>query len=131
MTSTFGTGSASFVISPGGTKISYALHLADISVSGITAVQLHFGAPDVEGRAIFTLISGPFISPLVGTLTAADLEQIAATEGINTLPTPSRRCVTGIPISMFTRRRISEEKSGARLSKPLPHSPSFKLKFSP
>lgn len=81
---TLATGSATFVISPGQTEISYTLHIADIGITGITAVQLHFGAPGAEGRALFTLTSSPFVSPLVGKLTAADLEQIAATEGINT-----------------------------------------------
>lgn len=82
---TLATGSATFVINPGGTEIAYMLNVsADIGVSKIAAVQLHFGAPGAEGRALFTLTTSPFISPLVGKLIAADLEQIAATEGINT-----------------------------------------------
>lgn len=81
---TLATGSATFVISPAGTEIAYMLHVADIGISGITAAQIHFGSPGAEGRALFTLTTNPFISPLVGKLTAADLEQIAATEGINT-----------------------------------------------
>ncbi|MCG3117198.1 MAG: CHRD domain-containing protein, partial [Candidatus Manganitrophus sp. SA1] len=81
---TLATGSATLVISPGQTEISYTLHIADIGITGITAVQLHFGAPGAEGRALFTLTSSPFVSPLTGKLTAADLERIAATEGINT-----------------------------------------------
>ncbi len=81
---TLGAGSATFAINPGGTEISYTLHIADIGISGITAVQIHFGARGEEGRALFTLTSSPFVSPLTGKLTAADLERIAATEGINT-----------------------------------------------
>lgn len=81
---TLATGSATFVISPAGTEIAYMLHVADIGINGITAAQIHFGSPGAEGRALFTLTTNPFISPLVGKLTAADLEQIAATEGINT-----------------------------------------------
>ncbi|NKE72419.1 CHRD domain-containing protein [Nitrospiraceae bacterium HYJII51-Mn-bac16s-1-B09] len=81
---TLATGSATFVISPGQNEISYTLHVADIGISGVTAVQIHFGTPGAEGRALFTLTSNSFVSPLVGKLTAADLEPIASTEGINT-----------------------------------------------
>lgn len=81
---TLATGSVSFVISPGQTEITYTLHVADIGINGITAVQIHFGARGAEGRALFTLTTSTFVSPLVGKLTAADLDRIAATEGINT-----------------------------------------------
>ncbi|MCG3113844.1 MAG: CHRD domain-containing protein [Candidatus Manganitrophus sp. SB1] len=81
---TSATGSATFIISPGQTEITYTLSVSDLGFREITAVQIHLASRGQGGGAVLsTLTASSFISPLTGRLTPSDLE-------------PSARLVAGI-----------------------------------
>lgn len=68
---TAATGTVTLVITrnPGG--VSYTITTA--SLGTVTGVQIRLGAPGENGPAIFTIASGPIVSPLTGTLTGFDM----------------------------------------------------------
>lgn len=75
---TTGTASATFVLSPDGSTIDYAITYSGLTGT-LSAAHIHLGAAGANGGVMLPLAAGP--SPMVGTLTAADL---VATGGVTT-----------------------------------------------
>ncbi|MDC4206296.1 MAG: CHRD domain-containing protein [Candidatus Manganitrophus sp.] len=71
-------GSATFVINPGGTEISFTVATSDLNVSTVTATHIHFAAPDGSDPILFSLPSSGFVSPLSGKITSANLGPLAS-----------------------------------------------------
>lgn len=71
-------GSATFVISPGGTEVSYMVATSDLNVSTVTATHIHFAASDGSDPILFSLPSSGFVSPLNGKVTNANLGPLAS-----------------------------------------------------
>lgn len=69
---TFGQGTASFFVPSDRQSLRYDLSFTNLN--GVTAADLHAGPPGVDGPVVFSLSPQPFVSPLSGTLTAADLQ---------------------------------------------------------
>lgn len=71
-------GSATFVISPGGTEVSFTVATSDLNVSTVTATHIHFAASDGSDPILFSLPSSGFVSPLNGKVTSANLGATAS-----------------------------------------------------
>ena len=69
---TAGSGQATLTLDDDRTELTVALQVANLSTP-ITAAHIHVGSAAVAGPIIFSLATGAFTSPLVKTLTAADL----------------------------------------------------------
>jgi len=68
---TSATGSGLLVISSDASKLTYRVAYSGLSGT-VSAAHIHLGAGGVAGGILFPLMVGP--SPMVGTLTAADLQ---------------------------------------------------------
>jgi len=79
---TTASGSATVTLNAAQTEI--AVELAVSGLTGITAANIHVGAPGANGPVIFPMASTSFTSPLTVTLTEADLT-VQAEQGVNTL----------------------------------------------
>jgi len=109
---TTATGTATFVVNDAQTEIAYSLSVTGIDSSTITAAHIHFGAPGVDGPILFPLASGPFTSPLAGTLTAADFTPQAGV-GINTFADALAAMVAGNTyVNVHTTANVDGEIRG-------------------
>lgn len=67
---TTAAGSADMAIDTPQNKITYSVSATGLG--SVTSVSIHLGEAGANGPAIFTLATGPFTSPLTGTLTDFD-----------------------------------------------------------
>jgi uncharacterized delta-60 repeat protein len=93
---TSATGSATFIISPGQSEITYTLS-TDLSFGEIGAVQIHLAPRGQGGGAVLSTLTGDsFISPLTGKLIPSDLEPSAGpVAGIKTFSDLIKAMVEG------------------------------------
>jgi hypothetical protein len=86
------TGTSTVTINDAQTAISFSLSVQNIV--NVTRAHIHFGAPGVNGPIILGFTEADFVSPLTGTLTAADLQAQPAL-GINTFADAIRAIQSG------------------------------------
>jgi hypothetical protein len=66
---TAATGTMSLTLSDDQASISFSLNVTGLA--NITAAHIHAAPPGIDGPIIFPLATGPYSTPLTGTLTAA------------------------------------------------------------
>jgi hypothetical protein len=89
---TSATGRAAVILNDARTELRVVVEVANLS--NITLAHIHVGSPAEAGPIIFDLATSAFTSPLVKTLTAANLTPQAA-RGVNTFADAVRELLAG------------------------------------